>query len=59
MFGFAGSEARISDCRHAGWEVTNCVHSEDVGVKCGAPDHQPNQPNRESNAKQKNNMHCF
>jgi len=29
-----GSEARLGDCRHAGWGAHNCNHGEDVGVTC-------------------------
>jgi len=32
-----GFEDKVSNCGHAGWEVSNCVHSEDVGVKCEPP----------------------
>ena len=30
-----GSESRLSECPHAGVREHNCVHSEDVGVRCG------------------------
>ena len=29
-----GTESAIADCPHAGWGVSNCAHSEDVGVIC-------------------------
>ena len=30
-----GSESRLSECPHAGVREHNCVHGEDVGVRCG------------------------
>lgn len=32
-----GSEARLSDCDHSGWGVSNCVHTEDVSIVCALP----------------------
>ena len=29
-----GSEQSLKDCEFAGWEVTNCNHGEDAGVRC-------------------------
>lgn len=29
-----GTETAISQCRHTGWRVTDCVHSKDVSVIC-------------------------
>ncbi|XP_072166902.1 scavenger receptor cysteine-rich domain superfamily protein-like [Diadema setosum] len=29
-----GNEAELSDCEHSGWEIENCVHYEDAGVRC-------------------------
>ena len=29
-----GSETGLSDCAHAGWGSSNCLHAEDVGVQC-------------------------
>ncbi len=31
--GCKGHEARLADCRSAGWGVTDCDHDEDVGVR--------------------------
>ncbi|CAG2242006.1 unnamed protein product [Mytilus edulis] len=30
-----GTENRLAECKHAGWGVENCQHSEDVGIECG------------------------
>lgn len=30
----SGTELRILDCPHSGVGTNNCVHSEDVGVRC-------------------------
>ena len=30
-----GNETSIANCPHAGWNVSNCDHSEDVSVLCG------------------------
>jgi len=30
-----GDETSIANCPHAGWNVSNCDHSEDVSVSCG------------------------
>lgn len=29
-----GTETRLADCRHNGWNAHNCKHREDVGVRC-------------------------
>ena len=29
-----GYENSIGECRHSGWNVHNCHHSEDVAIKC-------------------------
>ncbi len=29
-----GNEIRLQDCQHRAWGIHNCVHSEDVGIKC-------------------------
>ncbi|CAJ1063817.1 deleted in malignant brain tumors 1 protein-like [Xyrichtys novacula] len=37
--GCLGNETSITDCRHPGFEVHNCVHGEDASVTCeGEPD---------------------
>ncbi|VDH95487.1 Hypothetical predicted protein [Mytilus galloprovincialis] len=32
--GCDGTELRIADCKHLGWNIHNCNHGEDVGVRC-------------------------
>nr|XP_006811337.1 PREDICTED: antigen WC1.1-like [Saccoglossus kowalevskii] len=32
-----GVETSVSQCTHGGWGITDCVHSEDVGVICKMP----------------------
>lgn len=32
-----GTERSLSQCRNDGWGISNCEHSEDVGVICDAP----------------------
>ncbi|XP_076081403.1 coadhesin-like [Mytilus galloprovincialis] len=32
--GCDGTELRIANCRHPGWNIHNCNHGEDVGVRC-------------------------
>ena len=29
-----GSESAISECKHKGWRVTDCLHSQDASVIC-------------------------
>ncbi|XP_063962496.1 scavenger receptor cysteine-rich domain-containing group B protein-like [Lytechinus pictus] len=31
-----GTEEKLTDCSHNGWENHNCQHSEDAGVKCSS-----------------------
>lgn len=31
----SGSENNVEMCTNLGWGVHNCVHLEDVGVRCG------------------------
>ena len=32
-----GTELNIQNCLHSGWEINDCSHGEDAGVKCGIP----------------------
>ena len=32
-----GGEARLADCRFAGWGMHNCRHAEDAGASCATP----------------------
>jgi len=32
--GCTGTESNIANCRHNGWGIHNCDHSEDVSVAC-------------------------
>ena len=32
--GCTGKESYIWDCRHLGWNIAACSHSDDVGVEC-------------------------
>ena len=32
-----GNETALSQCRHRGWRVTECVHMEDASVVCIPP----------------------
>lgn len=29
-----GSETRIEDCNHEGWDTNNCGHEEDLSISC-------------------------
>ncbi len=29
-----GSEAQLGECYYSGWNINNCVHYEDAGVRC-------------------------
>lgn len=31
---YLGNESALSECKHDGWGVHNCVHGEDAGVAC-------------------------
>ena len=33
-----GVEASLERCSHPGWNVHNCKHNQDAGVRCGLPD---------------------
>ena len=35
----SGHEASIESCSHSGWNVHNCVHSEDASVICSSKYH--------------------
>jgi len=30
----SGSESSVSECRHSGWGVHNCSHTQDVAISC-------------------------
>ncbi|XP_071486164.1 scavenger receptor cysteine-rich domain-containing protein DMBT1-like [Diadema antillarum] len=30
----SGNETELTDCEHNGWGIDNCVHNQDVGVRC-------------------------
>lgn len=32
-----GTERSLDQCQFLGWNISNCVHSEDVGVHCNVP----------------------
>ena len=29
-----GNESKIEDCMHRGWGVHNCIHNEDISIRC-------------------------
>ena len=35
--GCSGRESSLTECRHSGVGIHNCVHSEDAGVVCASP----------------------
>ena len=42
----SGSESNLLSCPHAGLGNTNCLHQEDIGVRCqGTNDNKLSQPN--------------
>ena len=47
-----GSEGRLADCGHVGWNAGNCGHSESAGAVCAAPDRLPVRRMRFSVARQ-------